>query len=60
MNNRPFLTITLGYVIGIIYGLYLITSIAFYIIILICIWIFNYTYKRYYIKKACKFYFTGL
>ncbi len=50
MNNRPFLTITLGYVIGIIYGLYLITSIAFYIIILICILILIYL-KKYKINK---------
>lgn len=50
MNNRPFLTITFGYLIGIIYGLYLVTSIAFYIAILISMLIIIYL-KRYKINK---------
>ena len=54
MNNRPFLIITLGYLIGIIYGLYLIKSIVFYIVISIIIIVFLLYYKKSKLEKYIK------
>lgn len=53
MKNRPILIATLGYIIGILWGLYLKVSIVLYYIPIVAI--YNIIKKLYIVKRSKKF-----